>query len=123
MNPRVRIVFTLAAALALTATLSFARSATKSYSVTLDQDAKLSNGAGLKAGDYTVKIQEHTNSPEVEFYSQGNLVAKEQATVQTRAQKNQYTALELNSKGNTNVLTAIDPNGMRERLVFSSPGA
>jgi hypothetical protein len=126
MNLRVvRFVLALAAALVMTASMSLARSwfrksSTKSYAVTLDSDAKLSNGSELKAGNYTVKVPENTQSPEVEFYDGGKLVAKEQAKVVTQSQKNEYTALELTTKGNTNVLTAVDPGGLPEKLVFRS---
>ena len=120
----VTFVLTLAAALVISASLSFAgswfgKSSTKSFAVTLDSAAKLSNGTMLKAGDYTVKIQERTQTPEVEFYTEGKLVGKEQAKVETQPQKNEYTAIEATMKGNTNVVTAIDPGGWRERLVFS----
>jgi len=123
----VRLVLALAAALVMTASLSlagswFGKSSTKSLNVTLDSDVKLSNGAELKAGNYTIRIPEHTQSPEVEFYDGGRLVAKEQAKVVTQPQKNEYTALELTTKGNTNVVTAVDPGGWAEKLVFSSSG-
>ena len=121
----VRSVLALAAALVMTASFSLARSwfsksSTKSYRVALDNNAKLSNGAELKAGSYTVKIPDNTQSPEVEFYDGVKLVAKEQAKVVTQPQKNAYTALELSNKGNTSVVTAIDPGGLSERIVFSS---
>jgi hypothetical protein len=119
----VRFVLTLGAALVLAASLSFAgswfgKSSTKSFAVTLDSAAKLNDGTMLKAGDYTIKIPEHTQSPEVEFYTDGKLVAKEQAKVQTQPQANEYTAIELTTKRNTNVVTAIDPGGWRAKLVF-----
>jgi len=124
----VRLVLSLTAALIMAASLSFARSwfgksSTKSYSVTLASAAKLRNGAELPAGDYTLKIPENTQTPEVEFYAEGKLVAKEQAKVQAESQKNAYTALELSTKGNTNVIIAVDPGGMSEKLVFSSSNA
>jgi hypothetical protein len=125
MNLRVvRFVLAVAAALLMTASLSLARSwfrksSTKSYAVTLDSDAKLSNGSELKAGNYTVKVPEDTQSPEVEFYDGVKLVAKEQAKVVTQSQKNEYTALELTTKGSANVLTAVDPGGLSEKLVLT----
>jgi len=123
----VRFVLTLAAALVVTASLSFAgswfgKSSTKSFSVTLDSAAKLTNGAELKAGDYTIKIPEDTQSPEVEFFADGKLIAKEQARVVTQAQKNEDTAIEVSTEGNTNVITAVDPGGWPERVVFPSAG-
>lgn len=120
-------VLALAAALVMTASLGLARSwfsksSTKSYNVTLASDVKLSNGAELKAGDYTIKIPDNTRSPEVTFYDGRKLVAKEQAKVQTQPQKNEYTAVEINTKGNTNVVTAVDPGGLPEKIVFPSSG-
>jgi hypothetical protein len=123
----VRFVLALAAALVMTASLSlahswFGKSSTKSFNVTLASDAKLSNGAELKAGNYTIKIPENTKSPEVAFYDGGKLVAKERAKVQTQPQKNEYTAVEINTKGNMNIVTAVDPSGLPEKVVFSSSG-
>ena len=120
-----RLVLSLATALMFAASVGFARSwfgksSTKSYSLTLDSAAKLRNGTELQAGNYTVKITEHTQTPEVEFYSGRKLVTKEQARVQSQPQKNESTAIELNTEGNTGVITAIDPAGMSAKLVFSS---
>ena len=119
----VRLILSLATALVVAASVGFARSwfgksSTKSYSVTLDSAARLWNGTELQAGNYTVKVPENTQTPEVEFYSGGRLVAKEQAKVQSQSVKNDYTALELNTKGNTNVITGVDLGGMSEKLVF-----
>lgn len=124
----VRFVLSLGTALVLAASVGFARSwfgksSTKSYSVTLDSAAKLRNGTELPAGNYTLKIAENTQTPEVRFYSGGKLVAKEQAKVQTQSQRNEYTALELNTKGNSNVITAVDLGGSPEKLVFNSPNS
>jgi len=121
----VRFVLSLVAVMVVAASMGFARSwfgksSTRSYSVTLDSAAKLRNGTELQAGNYTLRVPEHTQTPEVEFYSGGKLVAKEQAQVQPQSQKNDYTALELNTKGNTAVITAVDPGGMSEKLIFSS---
>jgi hypothetical protein len=124
MNAKaVRFVLSLAAALLLAASLSFAgswfgKSSTKSYSVALDNAATLTNGTQLPAGNYTVKIPDNTQSPEVEFFSAGKLVAKAQAKVVTQPQRNEYTALEVNTQGNTNVITGVDPGGLSERVVF-----
>jgi hypothetical protein len=73
----------------------------------------------LQAGEYTIRIPENTQSPEVEFYTDGRLVAKAQAKVETQPQKNEYTAIETTNEGNTDVVTAIDPSGLPERLVFN----
>jgi len=125
MNAKaVRLVLTLAAALVMAASLSFGgswhsgKSSAKSLTVTIGRDAKLNNGTLLKAGDYTVKIPENTQAPEVEFYANGKLVAKVQAKVETRPQKNELTVVETTTDGNTGVLTAIAPSGLPERLVF-----
>ncbi len=121
----VRLILSLATAMVVAASVGFARSwfgksSTKSYSVTLDSAAKLRNGIELQAGNYSVKVPENTQTPEVEFYSGGKLVAKEQAKVQSQSVKNDYTALELNTKGNASVITAVDLGGMSEKLVFGS---
>ena len=129
MNAKaVRFVLSLATAMVVAASVGFAhswfgKSSTKSYSVTLDSAAKLKNGSELQAGNYTLKVAENTQTPEVEFYFGGKLIAKEQAKVQTQSEKNPYTALELNTQGNKNVITAVDPGGMMEKLVFSSSNA
>jgi hypothetical protein len=121
----VRLVMTLAAVLVMATSLSFGRtwhsekSSAKSVTVTLDSDAKLNDGTVLKAGEYTVKIPENTQTPEVEFYMNGRVVAKAQAKLETRPQKNDLTAIETTHDGNTGVLIAIDPSGLPERLVFS----
>lgn len=120
----VRLILSLATAMVVAASVGFARSwfgksSTKSYSVTLDSAARLWNGTELQAGNYTVKVPENTQTPEVEFYSGGRLVAKEQAKVQSQSVKNDYTALELNTKGNTNVITGVDLEGCR-RSSFSA---
>jgi hypothetical protein len=94
----------------------------KSFAVTLDSPAKLSNGTLLEAGNYTMKIPENTQSPEVEFYKEGKLVAKVPAEVKTEPQKNPYTEIELNKMGDINVITAVDPNGWPERLILGTPG-
>ena len=39
--------------------------------------AKLRNGTELQAGNYTVKVAENTQTPEVEFYSGRKLLPKE----------------------------------------------
>jgi len=101
----------------------FGKSSTKAYAVTLDSAAKLTNGTELQAGNYTVKVPENTQTPEVEFYAGGKLIAKEQANVQTQSEKNPYTALELNTQGNTPVITEVDLGGMTEKLVFSGSNA
>lgn len=117
-------MMTLAATLVMAASLSFGgswhsgKSSAKSVTVTLDRDAKLNDGTVLKAREYTVKIPENTQAPEVEFYANGRLVAKTQARVETRPQKNESTVTETTNDGNTGVLTAIDPSGLPERLVF-----
>ena len=121
----VRLFFTLAATLVMAATLSFAsspfgKSSTKSLDMTLDTAAKLSNGTELRPGDYTVKIPEDTQTPEVEFYANGKLVATDRGKVQTESQKNEYTAIETTLKGKTSVVTAVDPAGWREKIVFDS---
>jgi len=121
----VRFVLSLATAMVVATSVGLARSwfgksSTKSYSVTLDSAAKLRNGTELQAGNYTVKVPENTQTPEVEFYSGGKLVAKEQAKLQSQSVKNDSTALELNTIGNTSVITAVDPGGMSEKLVFGS---
>ncbi len=125
MNAKgVRFVVTLAAALVMTASLSFAgswfgKSSTKSFDLTLASAAKLSNGTMLEAGNYTMKIPEHTKSPEVQFYKDGKLVAKAQAKVKTQPQKNEYTEILTAMQGKTNVITAIEPGGWPEKLVFT----
>ena len=124
----VRFILSLTTAMLVAAGVGFAhswfgRSSTKTYSVTLATAAKLKDGTELQAGNYILKVPEHTQTPEVEFYSGGKLVAKEQAKVQTQSLKNEYTAIELNTKGNTNVITALDPGGLSEKLVFSSSHA
>ena len=124
----VRLVLTLAATLVMAASLSFAgswfgKSSTKSLHVTLDGPAKLSNGAELKAGDYTVKIAENTQTPEVQFYANGKLVAEEHAKVKAEPQKNEYTAIETTLEGKSCVVTAVDPGGQPEKIVFGTSGA
>jgi len=100
----------------------FGKSSTKSLAVTLTNATKLNSGEVLQAGQYTVKIPaENTQSPEVEFYAGDKLIAKAQAQVETLPQKNDYTAIEITTLENTDVLTAIRPNGLPERLVFSEP--
>jgi len=121
----VRFVLSLATALLMAASVSFAhswfgKSSTKSYSVTLDTAAKLRNGTELQPGNYTVKVAENSQTPEVEFYSGGKLVAKEHAKVQTESEKNPYTALELNTQGNSSVIVGVDPGGTSEKLLFGN---
>jgi len=124
----VRFVLSLAAVLVMAASLGFARSwfgksSTKTYSVSLDIAAKLSNGTELQAGNYTVKIPENTQTPDVEFYSGGKLVAKAAAKVVTQSLKNGNTALEISTQGTTPIVTAVDPAGMAEKVVFSGAGS
>lgn len=119
----IRVVLTLAAALVMTASLSFAgswfsRSSTKSFDVTLAGATKLNNGRVLAAGNYTMKVPEQTRSPEVQFYKDGKLVAKAQAKVKTQPRKNEYTEILTAMQGKSNVITAIEPGGWAERLVF-----
>jgi hypothetical protein len=122
----VRLIMTLAAALVMAANPSFGgswhsgKSSAKSVTVTLGRDAKLNNGTMLKAGDYTVRIPENSQAPEVEFYANGRLVAKAQAKLETRPQKNDLTVVETTTDGKTGVLTAIAPSGLPERLVFGA---
>jgi hypothetical protein len=120
----VRFVLSLATAMVVAAGVGFAhsrpgKSSTKTYSVTLDSAAKLKSGAELQAGDYTVKVPENTQTPEVEFYFGGKFVAKEQAKVQAEPQKNAYTSLELSTAGSAKVVVALDPGGLSERIVFT----
>lgn len=127
MNAKsVRFVLTLTAGLVLTANLSFAgswfgRSSTKSIDVDLASVTKLSDGTVLEPGNYTIKIPEHTQSPQVQFYRDRQLVARVQAKVETQPHKNEYT--EILMQGKTNVITAIQPGGWAEKLVFSKGGA
>lgn len=118
---------TLAALLTVAASLSFAavgrprlpKSTNKSYTMTLSSATNLNNDTVLKPGDYVFKFPENTPSPEVEFYTGGKLVVKAQAKVETQPQKNSYTAVELGRKENIDILIAIDPTGLPERLVFN----
>ena len=121
----VKFVLSLGTAMMVAASVGFARSwfgksSTRSYSVALDSAARLRNGTELQAGNYTMKVPEHTQTPDVEFYSGGKLVAKEQAKVQPQSEKNEYTALEVNTEGNASVITGVDLKGMSEKLVFGS---
>ena len=121
-----RYALALAAVLAITGNLGFAgagrgRSSTKSIEVTLIESTKLNNGTVLPPGDYTVKIPEDTQSPEVEFYRGERLVATAQVQVQARSEKNDYTTIEGTDKGDGYVITAIAPRGLPEKLVFSQP--
>jgi hypothetical protein len=122
----IRFGLTLAAALVIATSLSFAgggrfgfgKSSTKSVSVTLDKATKLNNDTVLQPGEYTVKFPDSTQSPEVEFYTDGKLAAKAQAKVETQPQKNAYTSMELGGE-NGDVMVAINPDGLPERLVFN----
>ena len=126
----IRYGLTLVAALVITGSLCFAgagrfglgKSTTKSLTVTFTNATKLGNGEVLQAGEYTVKIPaEIVQSPEVEFYAGDKLVAKEQASVEALPQKNGYTSFTMVNEENVDVLTAISPSGLAEKLVFSEP--
>jgi hypothetical protein len=131
MNVRViRFGLRLAAVLVIATSLSFAgagrfgsgKSSTKSVTVTFDKATKLNNDTVLQAGEYTVKFPDNTQSPEVEFYTdEGKLVAKAQAKVETQPQKNEYTSMELGEGDNADVIVAISPGGLAEKLVFNEP--
>ena len=122
----IRFGLTLAAVLVIATSLSFAgggrfgfgKSSTKSVAVTLDKATKLNNDTVLQPGEYTVKFPDNTQSPEVEFYTDGKLAAKAQAKVETQPQKNEYTSMELGGE-NADVMVAISPDGLPERLVFN----
>jgi hypothetical protein len=125
----VTFVLGLAVALVMVVSPTFARSASsqgpskeKTFHVQLDA-AKLSNGTALKAGDYVLKIAENTQSPEIDFYRNGKLIAKTQAKVVTQPRKNDYTAIETSPKGKVKVITAIYPDGWAERLVLTNSPA
>ena len=128
MNVRaIRLGLSLVAALVIAASLSFAgawrlgfgKSSIKSFTITLTKATQVTEGTVLQAGDYTVKFSVDTQSPEVEFWADFKLVAKAQAKVEIKPEKNVGTAFELNSGENTDVLLAIDPHGLAEKLVFS----
>jgi hypothetical protein len=132
MNIRTsRLALALIAVLVMAASLSFAgagrfrlgksSTGTKSVTVTLPKAAKLNDATVLEAGPYTVKFSTDTPSPEVEFYKDGTLVAKALAKVETRPERNISTAVETGESENTNVIYAIDPSGLAEKLVFAEP--
>jgi len=111
----------------MVASPSFARASSgqrslkqKSFDVDLVSAAMMNNGQVLKAGDYTMKITENTPTPEVTFYQDGTLIAQSQAKAETQPSKNEKTAIHLKAKGDTQVITAIDPSGWSEKLVFGN---
>ena len=122
----IRFGLMLAAALVIATSLSFAgagrfsfgKSPSKSVTVSFDKATKLSNDTLLQAGEYTVKFLDTTQSPEVEFYTDGKLAAKAQAKVETQPQKNAYTSMELGGD-NADIILAISPGGLAEKLVFN----
>ena len=128
MNVRViKFGLVLAAALVIAASPSFARprfrlgkSSTKSVTVTFIRATKLSDKTVLPPGDYTIKIPDTAESPEVEFYSNEKLVAKAQPKVETQPQKNDYTSFEAHTGEDTDVLIAVNPEGLAEKLVFGA---
>jgi hypothetical protein len=128
MNGRVvRFALGITVALAMAATVGFARSSSmhkvKSFNVDLANAVKLNNGEMLKPGDYNMKVAENTKSPQVAFYKDGDLVASTQAHARTITNKNEATELHLQMKGNTYVVNSIDPKGWREKLVFGNSSA
>jgi hypothetical protein len=79
----------------------------------------LPNGAELKPGSYEMKVPVNSQSPEVAFYKDGELVAKAEAKVVAESIKNPYTAVESTEQGKDQLITSIRPGGWREKLVFS----
>lgn len=124
----IRAGLALAVVLAIAGGMSFAgvgrfgirKSFTRSVVMNFSKATKLNNGEELKAGEYTIKIPYNiTPSQEVEFYLNDQLVAKAQVKVETLPQRNDFTSFEMASQGYANLLLAIRPEGMPERLVFS----
>jgi hypothetical protein len=121
----VQYVAAFAVAVLLTATLGFAHSRsakvpTKGTSITLVDATRLPNGERLQPGVYEVRVPENSQSPEVAFYKDGQLVAKATAKVVSQPEKNPPdTAVETTQDGNNQLLNSILPGGWREKLIFS----
>lgn len=119
----------LAAALLMTASLSFAhlwgthKSSAKSANITFDSPMTLANGKTLDAGSYRMEVSPDSPAPEVTFYKDGKSVAEAPAKVVTEDQKNSHTEIDSTRQGSDNVINEIRVSGWSENLVFNNANA
>jgi hypothetical protein len=100
----------------------FHKSSDRATDVTFESTAKFNNGATLPAGTYQIEIPKDSPSPAVTFYQNGKAVATIKANVVAQEKKNEGTAIESVTQGNTELVTTIQPDGWKESITFGSGG-
>ena len=113
----------LAAGVLATTCLGFAGSQKKSHratDVTFSGQTRFNNGDTLSAGTYRMEVPENSQTPKVQFFQNGKIVASAEATVVSEQKKNPSTEIDTVTQGNTQAVTAIRPEGWQEELKFGS---
>jgi hypothetical protein len=120
-----RVFAVLGAAILATACLGFGswgfhKSSDRGANVTFASMAKFNDGDVLPAGTYRMQVPDNSQTPKVEFYKNGKLMASANAKVISETKKNDHTEVDSVTRGNAQLVKSILPHGWNEKLVFSS---
>jgi hypothetical protein len=111
-----RIGVGLAVAVLFTVGLALAKT------VKIEERAKLANGSVLEPGSYKVEVLGETTKPEVDFYQGNHLVAKTSAKLEALTRKVPNTAIYYNNAEKPPMITGIEMEGAKDKLVFTGTG-
>jgi hypothetical protein len=95
------------------------KSTQKVTEIKLESQSRIDAHTVLHPGDYRVEIPLNTQTPNVAFMKDGNVVAHVTANVVGEKTKNQETEVFSKQINGEQVITQIRPEGMAEALVFS----
>jgi len=100
----------------------FHKATERTTSITLSGKMMLQDGKTLPAGTYQVEVPDNSQAPVVKFLQDGNVVASAKAKVVNQQDKNRYTEVDSSTRGGTQVITTIRPEGWHEILRFRPSG-
>jgi hypothetical protein len=76
----------------------------------------------LAPGNYTVKVNTTTTTPQMAFYQNGKLIGTTPVQVVSKNSKNSQTQIYYNApKDSVRRITQIDLSGWKDKLMFNSP--
>lgn len=115
MSKSLKSLLGLAVAVFCVSALSFA----KSNQVNIIYKTRVGHSTVLKPGNYKVDVINDPQSPQIQFYLNGNRVAEVPAKLVNEAKKNPETEVYYNTVGqNGHVLTEIRLNGWTQNIMF-----
>ncbi len=91
----------------------------KSCNIDIATPMQLPNRKMLPAGNYKVQFPLNETSPEVVFYLNGKVVARDAAKVVSEPKKNDRTEVSSTKHGDAEVINSISPIGVDKQLVFN----